>query len=195
MELELVKCRLVLKLSQKNFYYFFISFRAEGPGWELLKHPPSVCLPVHHVSFSHCSSKTHCCISSKLPIWPDFTFSQFVIWIWVSNDQIWLPRAHMSDFEQCLKLTFSKFSVVRKPIINGWTIRPGGLLFMIILNIEKNNILRIFFSIFHVFFALHTICNIKNKIGVQNSDGGLHILCYFQHSNKYILKSSPSLTG
>ena len=37
-------------------------------------------------------------------------------------------RAHMSDFEQCLKLTFVQFSVVRKPIINGGVIRPGGLL-------------------------------------------------------------------
>ena len=36
----------------------------------------------------------------------------------------------MSDFEQCLKLTFSQFAVARKPIINGGAIRPGGLLFM-----------------------------------------------------------------
>ena len=46
-----------------------ISYRAEGPGWEILKlppPPPSVCLSIHHVSFSHCNSKTHCCISSKL---------------------------------------------------------------------------------------------------------------------------------
>ena len=35
----------------------------------------------------------------------------------------------MNDFEQCLKLTFNKFSVARKPIINGGAIRPGGLLF------------------------------------------------------------------
>ena len=35
----------------------------------------------------------------------------------------------MNDFEQCLKLTFGKFSVARKPIINGGAIRPGGLLF------------------------------------------------------------------
>ena len=63
------------------------------------------------------------------PIWSDFTFGQLFIWIWVSNDQIWLPRAHMSEFEQCLKLTFGKFSVARKPIINGGAIRPGGLLY------------------------------------------------------------------
>ena len=37
----------------------------------------------------------------------------------------------MSDFEQCLKLTFSNFSVARKPIINGGAIRPGGLLFFV----------------------------------------------------------------
>ena len=36
----------------------------------------------------------------------------------------------MSNFEQCLKRTFSKFSVARKPIINGGAIRPGGLLFL-----------------------------------------------------------------
>ena len=36
------------------------------------------------------------------------------------------------------------------------------------LNIEKNKILRIFFSIFQVFFALHAISNIKKKIGVNN---------------------------
>ena len=35
--------------------------------------------------------------------------------------------------------------------------------FMIFLNIEKNKMLRIYFSIFHVFFALHAISNI-NKI-------------------------------
>ena len=42
----------------------------------------------------------------------------------------------------------------------------GGMLFeffMIFLNIEKNKILRFFFSIFHVFFAFHAISNIKKK--------------------------------
>ena len=39
--------------------------------------------------------------------------------------------------------------------------------FMNFLNIEKNKILNIFFSIFHVFFAFHAISNIKEKIGVK----------------------------
>ena len=68
-------------------------------------------------------------------VWTDsnltwFHFGQLFIWIWVSNDQIWLPRFHMSDLEQCLKRTFGKFSVGRNPIINGGAIRPGGLLFV-----------------------------------------------------------------
>ena len=37
----------------------------------------------------------------------------------------------MSDFEQCLKLTFSKFSLARKPIINGGAIKPLVLLLLI----------------------------------------------------------------
>ena len=36
--------------------------------------------------------------------------------------------------------------------------------FMNFLNIEKNKILRIFFSIFQVFFEFHAISNIKKKI-------------------------------
>ena len=36
--------------------------------------------------------------------------------------------------------------------------------FMNFLNIEKNKILRIFFSKFHVFFTFHAISNIKKKI-------------------------------
>ena len=48
--------------------------------------------------------------------------------------------------------------------------------FMIFLNIEKNKILRFFFSIFHVFFAFHAISNIKKKIKIgvkkKNSGGG-----------------------
>ena len=46
--------------------------------------------------------------------------------------------------------------------------------FMNFLNIEKNKILRIFFSKFHGFFMFHAISNIKKKkIGVKkNSEGG-----------------------
>ena len=36
--------------------------------------------------------------------------------------------------------------------------------FMNFLNIEKNEILRIVFSKFHVFFTFHAISNIKKKI-------------------------------
>ena len=45
--------------------------------------------------------------------------------------------------------------------------------FMNFLNIEKNKILRIFFSKFHVFFTFHAISNIKkkNKIGVKKIGG------------------------
>ena len=46
--------------------------------------------------------------------------------------------------------------------------------FMIFLNIEKNKMFRIYFSIFHVFFTFYAISNIKK----------------FD-----ILKSAPSLTG
>ena len=46
--------------------------------------------------------------------------------------------------------------------------------FMNFLNIEKNKILRIFFFKISCF---------------------LHVLCYFQHLKKIILKSAPSLTG
>ena len=35
--------------------------------------------------------------------------------------------------------------------------------FMNFLNIEKNKILRLFFSIFHIFFAFHAISNIKKN--------------------------------
>ena len=80
------------------------------------------------------------------------------------------------------------------------------------LNIEQNKILRIFFSKFHVFFTFHAISNIKKKIkiGVKKNWGGggvlnfffrktilssFHVLCYFQHYKKIILKSAPSLTG
>ena len=42
--------------------------------------------------------------------------------------------------------------------------------FMNFLNIEKNKMLRIFFSIFQVFFAFHAIFNIKkiNKMVLKN---------------------------
>ena len=44
--------------------------------------------------------------------------------------------------------------------------------FMNFLNIEKNKILRIFFSKFHVFFTFHAISNIKKKFGVKKIPGG-----------------------
>ena len=46
--------------------------------------------------------------------------------------------------------------------------------FMNFLNIEKNTILRILFSIFQVCFAFHAISNIKKKFGVnkKNNPGG-----------------------
>ena len=46
--------------------------------------------------------------------------------------------------------------------------------FMNFLNIEKNKILRIFFSKFHVFFTFHAISNIKKKKknGVKKIRGG-----------------------
>ena len=84
------------------------------------------------------------------------------------------------------------------------------------LNIEKNKILRFFFSIFHVFFAFHAISNIKKKKigvkklkfrGVGGGGGGGWIFCLekqfflisrfmlFSTLKKKILKSAPSLTG
>ena len=51
------------------------------------------------------------------------------------------------------------------------------------LNIEKNKILRIFFSKFQGFFTFHAISNIKKKkkIGVKkkNSGGGGGVLNFF----------------
>ena len=50
-----------------------------------------------------------------------------------------------------------------------------GMLFefvMNFLNIEKNKILRIFFSKFHVFFTFHAISNIKKKIRCTKKFGG-----------------------
>ena len=40
------------------------------------------------------------------------------------------------------------------------------------LNIEKKKILRLFFSIFQVFFAFHAISNIKKNVGVHPGGGG-----------------------
>ena len=74
--------------------------------------------------------------------------------------------------------------------------------FMNFLNIEKNKILRIFFSIFQVFFAFHAISNIKkiyiwckkNNFGgggvcgfffYKNNSFSFHVLYYFQHLKKY----------
>ena len=34
--------------------------------------------------------------------WIDFIFGQLFIWIGVNNDQIWLPRGYMSEFEHFL---------------------------------------------------------------------------------------------
>ena len=40
------------------------------------------------------------------------------------------------------------------------------------LDIEKNQIFRILFSIFHVFFTFYAISNILKKIGVKTNFGG-----------------------
>ena len=88
-------------------------------------------------------------------------------------------------------------------------------LFMNFLNIEKNKILRFFFSKFHAFFTFHAISNIKKKkkkkIGVKKNSGGGGGGCWifflekqfflisrfmlFSTLKKIILKSAPSLTG
>ena len=64
--------------------------------------------------------------------------------------------------------------------------------FMIFLNIEKNKI-TFFFSIFHVFFAFHAICNIK-KNWCKNQFFLISRFMLFS-TLKTIFKSSPSLTG
>ena len=54
--------------------------------------------------------------------------------------------------------------------------------FMNFLNIEKNKILRICLSIFHVFFAFHAISNIKKKLNnwcKKKNPGGGGGLDYF----------------
>ena len=80
--------------------------------------------------------------------------------------------------------------------------------FMNFLNIEKNKILRIFFSIFHVFIAFHAISSIIKKIGVKKKIPGGGVWIFFLEKQlflisrfmlfstlkkKYILKSAPSL--
>ena len=37
------------------------------------------------------------------PTWPNVTISQLFMWIGYNNDQIWLSRGLMNDFEQCSK--------------------------------------------------------------------------------------------
>ena len=48
--------------------------------------------------------------------------------------------------------------------------------FMNFLNIEKNKILRIFCSIFHVYFAFYAISNIKKKLVLKKISGGGGVL-------------------
>ena len=81
--------------------------------------------------------------------------------------------------------------------------------FMNFLNIEKNKILRIFFSKFHVFFTFHAISNIKKKNWCKKNSGGPDMFIFFLEKQfflisrfmlfstlkKIILKSAPSLTG
>ena len=74
------------------------------------------------------------------------------------------------------------------------------------LNIEKNKILRIFSSKFHVFFTFHAISNIKKK-NAGGGGGGVDFFflekqfflisrfMLFSTLKKIILKSAPSLTG
>ena len=74
-----------------------------------------------------------------------------------------------------------------------------GMLFefcMNFLNIEKNKILRIFFSKFHVFFTFHAISNIKKKKNWLNGRWFLQIVDIGHFIMRLeILKSAPSLTG
>ena len=35
------------------------------------------------------------------PTWSNFDFDKLFIWIGANNDQIWLRRGYMNDFEQC----------------------------------------------------------------------------------------------
>ena len=74
--------------------------------------------------------------------------------------------------------------------------------FMNFLNIEKNKILRFFFSIFHVFFAFHAISNIKkqNKINwwivfLEKQFFLISRFMLFSTLKNKILKNTPSLTG
>ena len=89
--------------------------------------------------------------------------------------------------------------------------------FMNFLNIEKNKILRIFFSKFHVFFTFHAISNTKKKWCKKNKNrgggggGGVEFFFFFRktilshftfyaifnikQNKNIILKSASSLTG
>ena len=78
--------------------------------------------------------------------------------------------------------------------------------FINFLNIEKNKILRFYFSIFHVFFTFHAISNIKNKILVYKKipgGGGVDFFKQFFLISRFmlfstlkkILRNTPSLTG
>ena len=66
-----------------------------------------------------------------------------------------------------------------------------GMLFeflMIFLNIEKNKILRIFFSKFHVFFTFHAISNIKKKlIWCKKKIGGGGVLIFFLEKQFFLI--------
>ena len=66
--------------------------------------------------------------------WTNLTFGKLMNF--ANNDQIWLPRGWMNEFDQFFQptstwpnLTFGRFSVARKPNIDGGAIRPTGLLF------------------------------------------------------------------
>ena len=50
-----------ISLNKCEQYILEISRRTEGLGRKILK-----CPPVSHVSLSHCNTKMHCCISSRL---------------------------------------------------------------------------------------------------------------------------------
>ena len=61
--------------------------------------------------------------------------------------------------------------------------------FMNFLNIEKNKILRIFSSIFHVFFAFHAISNIKKKSGGGGGGGGGVEFFFLEKKQQFFLIS------
>ena len=57
-------CWQFLLLENQFFLISYLTPKARGR--EILQRPPSVCLSVRHVWFSHCNSKTHWSIFSKL---------------------------------------------------------------------------------------------------------------------------------